>query len=152
VETTITVSSVFKAPAEKIWGLLGQVNTLQKIAKPYVYFTAPEGISKWKPGTDCRMLFRLYGLIPMGEHKIRVARWDKASWTIETHESDRLARVWNHSIDLEPLGDGTTRYTDTVVIDAGRLTPLVRLWSVMFYRHRQRKWKRLLRIDGALSG
>jgi hypothetical protein len=80
----------------------------------------------------------------MGLHKINVVTWDKASLTIETHESDRLARVWNHTIMLEPLADGSVRYTDTVVIDAGKMTALVRLWSIMFYRHRQRKWKRLL--------
>jgi hypothetical protein len=50
-------------------------------------------------------------------------------------------RVWNHRILLNRLSDTETRYTDEVEIHAGALTPLVWIWSMAFYRHRQRKWR-----------
>jgi hypothetical protein len=50
-------------------------------------------------------------------------------------------RVWNHRILLKRLSDAETRYTDEVEIHAGALTPLVWIWSMVFYRHRQHKWR-----------
>lgn len=144
METAITISSILNAPAERIWALLGQVETLRRIAKPYAYFTPLGEMTTWRQGAKYRLTLNVFGFIPVGLHQIQVVKWDKASWSIETHESDRLVKVWNHSIRLEPLPDGRTVYTDIVRIDAGKLTVPVKLWSILFYRHRQRKWKKLL--------
>lgn len=47
--------------------------------------------------------------------------------------------------ELEKLDENTTGYTDIVEIDAGWKTVLVYLWAVCFYKHRQKKWIKLLR-------
>jgi len=52
--------------------------------------------------------------------------------------------VGNHTIRLERIDSGHTRYTDEVEIGAGWKTPFVCLWAKLFYAHRQRKWVRLL--------
>jgi hypothetical protein len=60
-------------------------------------------------------------------------------------EVDRVLgqrRRWDHWIAIEPERRGT-RYTDTVHIDAGLLTPLIVAFARIFYRHRQRRWRRL---------
>ena len=145
---TVTVSSVFNAPADVIWARLGHVETLRYIARPFAYFTPlDDDEAEWKAGAGYRFRFRVFGVLPMGIHHISVARWDRDNWHIETHESDHLAKIWNHTIRLEPQADSRTKYTDIVEIDAGRLTWLVKCWSLMFYRHRQRRWKRLLSLS-----
>jgi transglutaminase-like putative cysteine protease len=48
-------------------------------------------------------------------------------------------------IRVEPeAGDGT-RYTDTVEVRAGPLTVIVWMFAQAFYRHRQRRWRSLVR-------
>ena len=46
---------------------------------------------------------------------------------------------------MQALPDGRTRYTDSVEVRAGLLTPLVWAFATAFYRHRQRRWRRLVR-------
>lgn len=145
METTITISTIFNAPAEKIWPRLVQVETLRKIAKPYAYFKPLDNMSEWNQNDIYRLKLNVFGIIPFGVHQIRVLTLDKAAWLIETHEANRTVKVWNHRISLEQLPDSNTRYTDTVTLNAGKLTAFIRLWSIMFYRHRQRKWKGLLK-------
>ena len=36
-----------------------------------------------------------------------------------------MLRAWNHTLHAEPIDGGRSRYSDTVEIDAGRLTPVV---------------------------
>jgi len=38
-------------------------------------------------------------------------------------------------------------YTDEIEIQAGWLTPGIWLFAQLFYRHRQRRWKALLRSE-----
>lgn len=63
---------------------------------------------------------------------------DEATGTIATHEHGGVLRAWDHTLQVEPLGPGRSRYRDTVRIDAGRLTPLVATLAVGIYRYRER--------------
>ncbi|MCK5223235.1 hypothetical protein KAR04_00570 [Candidatus Calescamantes bacterium] len=60
-------------------------------------------------------------------------------------ETGKIAKVWNHTIIIEKDTDGNARYTDIVEIKAGVVTFFVYLFAQLFYRHRQRKWKNLLK-------
>ncbi|MDR1615864.1 MAG: hypothetical protein LBR98_02485 [Syntrophomonadaceae bacterium] len=143
---TIQVSSVFKAPPEKIWPLLTHMDTLRYIASPYAAFVPagkPSG-ETWRAGETYRFRLRVFGIIPLGVHTIRVQIFDHGKLRVQTAENNRFVPTWNHCITLEPEGISQTRYTDEVEIGAGRFTGLVRLWSAAFYRHRQKRWARLL--------
>lgn len=142
--TTISVSSIFHAPAEKIWELLLRIDTLQTIAKPYAYFTPLGDMPEWKQDAQCKLILKAFGIFSFGVHQIHIVKLDKDSWLLETHESNRTVKVWNHTICLEPLPDGNTGYTDTVTLNAGNVTFFIKMWSLMFYRHRQKRWTRLL--------
>ena len=146
-ETLIEITSIFPAPAGNVWRLLGKIQTLQAVARPYAYFTPLEDCGSWHEGGVYNMKLRLFSMIPMGGHTIRVIRWDEAGYSILTHEGNRFVPLWNHEISLVPLGD-VCRYTDRVTIGAGWRTPFVRLWSLAFYRHRQRKWRKILKGGG----
>jgi len=72
-------------------------------------------------------------------------KFDKSTCSIYTNEHNKSVPVWNHGIILEKDCDGHTRYTDVVEIYAGWKTDFVYWWSILFYRHRQRKWLNLLK-------
>ena len=143
--TKIIIRSILEASADVIWERLGQVETLRTIAKPYAFFKPLSDMTAWQAGEEYDLSFRLFGCIPMGRHHICVVKWDKSAWSILTQESDKLATTWNHEIVLKPIDEDKTEYKDTVELDAGFLTPVARLWALAFYRHRQRKWKTLLK-------
>jgi hypothetical protein len=61
---------------------------------------------------------------------------------IATQERSALVRRWDHVIEVREV-DGRTVYSDTIEIEAGLLTLPVRIFAEFFYRHRQRRWRRL---------
>ena len=143
---TVTVSSILPASADRIWDRLMRLETLQYIAAPYAAF-APVDQDRglvWKEGETTRFRLHLFGFVPLGLHTIHVCRFDRETYRVYTEENSRALPVWNHSISIVPLGEGKARYTDEVTIGAGFMTGVVSLWGRLFFRHRQRKWKRLL--------
>lgn len=82
--------------------------------------------------------------LPFGMHRIEVDRLDATDCVISTRESNRSVPVWNHVITMKALDDGHTAYTDEVVIGAGRKTGIVCIWAKAFYKHRQKRWRRML--------
>jgi hypothetical protein len=56
-------------------------------------------------------------------------------------------RLFFSTIEIDPLaGDaGRCRYSDEIEVRAGALPPLVWLYAQLFYRYRQRRWRRLER-------
>jgi hypothetical protein len=64
---------------------------------------------------------------------------------VQTHESNERVSLWNHKITLEPLTNTETEYADEVELFASWATLPVSVWTTLFYRHRQRRWLRLLK-------
>lgn len=142
-QTTVERTSFFPAPAGAVWALLGRIDTLQYIARPYAAFAPVDGRADWQAGHTYRLTLRLFGVAPLGIHQVQVLRWDKASFSILTNEGNAFVPLWNHEIRLVPCAGGCY-YTDRVTLGAGWKTPFVGLWARCFYRHRQKKWLRLL--------
>lgn len=143
---TVIKTSLFPAAKRDVFLKLKELKTLQYIATPYASFT-PENENNnlvWKENTEFAFQLRLFGLIPMGTHVIRVISFEEEKG-IYTQEHNRHVPVWNHRIILEQIEQDMTRYTDEVEIGAGWKTPFVYLWSKAFYAHRQRKWRKVLR-------
>lgn len=143
----IRVTSTFPADAQAVWGKLQDIETLRFITRPMMTFTPAAGTASaaWHEGGTYAFRLRVFGVIPFGGgHVIHVESKDPACLTIRTRERSKVVRTWKHRIELVPQQRGT-RYTDTVEIDAGLFTPLVTLWSHAFYRHRQKRWLKLLK-------
>lgn len=142
----VCISSVFQADADEIWDKLQQLSTLQYIAAPFATF-APLEESKlvWREGQTSSFKFKLFGLVSFGTHTINVLEFDKPTLTVYTNEANKWVPVWNHKIWLERIDDKAVKYTDEVQLDAGWKTIFVYWWSQIFYRHRQKKWRKLLR-------
>lgn len=142
----ITVTISLPAGVESVWRRMQDVETLRKIARPLVRFV-PSGDDPavWREGGVFRFRLYLFGFIPVGVHTICVRKMDDSAYEAETEEFDALAEVWNHRITMRALAGGRTRYTDAVDLYAGFFTRPASWFTLLFYKHRQRRWKKLLR-------
>lgn len=141
----VAVTSTFPATIQVIWPLLTNIKTLQYIASPLATFIPLSSDTTWRENTTLRFRLRIFGFIPMGVHTIHVRRFDSSAHIVQTEESNRWVPVWNHTILLEPSINDSVLYTDLIEIDAGWRSTIVCIWSKWFYRHRQQKWRKLLR-------
>lgn len=55
-------------------------------------------------------------------------------------------------LSVEAVDQVRCHYSDVVDIEAGALTPVVAAFAALFYRYRQRRWRRLARILAAVEG
>lgn len=141
----VVVTSVFPADMDTIWNRLTRVETLQYIAAPLATFTPLSEDTAWEESASMLFRLRIFGFVPLRVHRIHVRRFDSDEHVVHTEESNRWVLMWNHTILLKPANDDSTAYTDIIDIEAGWRTGFVSLWSRWFYRHRQRKWRKLLR-------
>jgi len=131
----------------ELWSRITRPRSLQYVTRPILRFVPLEDGAldgDWEVGKPYDLKLYLFQAIPLGRHRIRLLKVDERTRTILSEESGLLARVWNHVISFHRSGDRTVAYTDEIQIEAGWLTPLVWAFAHLFYRHRQRRWKRLL--------
>ena len=118
---------------------------LVHITKPLVTFVAlepPQFPVQWADGTYW-VSMRLFGIIPMGKQAIVISHPPADVFTLRDKGYSALIQTWDHAITIAPSGSGTL-YRDQVVIEAGLLTPLVWSFALLFYHHRQRRWRQLV--------
>jgi hypothetical protein len=141
MELRIKASSVLPAGRDIVYSELRKISTLLYVCSPMAAFTPLDGQNAWEAGARFRLKLKVMGL-DFGEHVIRVTRF--GTHMISTEEHNRHVPKWNHTILLEDWGERRTKYSDVVEISAGLKTPFVWLWAHVFYRHRQRRWRKLL--------
>ena len=142
------ISTTFDCTAEQLWDEISRPASLRFVAAPLLHF-APlvpgELDGEWVVGKTYALRLSLLGFLPAGEHRITLERIDQEANLIESRESGALAPIWNHTIRFHPLENGGLHYTDEIEIQAGLLTGVIWAFAHLFYRHRQRRWKILLR-------
>ena len=140
----VVVTSVFETDIENIWCKIQDIETLREICKPKASFISYDDVpSVWKEGeTFCFKLF-LHRFIPIGKHTISIIKIDKKSREIVSNEYNKRVTIWNHYIQMEKITENVIKYTDSVELYAGYLTPLVAWWTLYFYKHRQKKWQKI---------
>ena len=117
---------------------------LLHIAKPLVTFTAiepPQFPVTWVDGTYW-VSMRLFGSISLGRQAIVISHPPADVFTLRDNGHSALIQTWDHIITIAPAGSGTL-YRDRVIIEARWLTPLVWFFALLFYLHRQRRWRQL---------
>ena len=136
----VVVTSVFETDVENIWCKIQDIDTLREICKPKASFISYDNIPLiWKEGETFYFRMFLHRFIPIGKHTINVIKIDKNQWKIVSNEYNKRVTVWNHYIQMEKITENITRYTDSVELYAGYLTPFVAWWTLKFYKHRQKK-------------
>lgn len=140
----VTKSSTFPASRQVVFEALQKLETLRFVAAPWASFEPIErgDTLVWTPGNTFSFHLKLFGIIPLGIHTIRVLRFELSD--VYTQEHNAHVPLWNHQIILNPLDDETIQYTDKVELQAGWKTPFVSLWAKAFYAHRQKRWRQLL--------
>lgn len=143
----VYVESIFDCPPERVWDETKRPSLLLEVMKPLAQVAPREPTSfpeRWQAGQRVRCFCWIFGFIPIGVRELSFERIDDIRREIQTRESDPLIRRWDHLIRIEATSDGKTRYSDRIELDAGWLTPVVWLWANLFYRHRQRRWRRIV--------
>jgi len=141
---TVIVTTELAAPADVVFGAVRTVDAFELVTAGLVRYAPTRGRSGPIPeGEELRGWLLLGGVLPISRHRLRVERIDPAARVLLTDEGGGPVRRWRHRIEVTPLDDGRCRYSDEIDIDAGALTPLVRAFAEVFYRARQRRWRRL---------
>jgi hypothetical protein len=147
------ISTVLGTSENEFWEKLIQPKSLQFVSAPILNFQSLQDEElevEWEIGKPYELKLYLLNFLPLGHHRITLATIDRETNTIESNESGLLAPVWNHTIRFNQIEENQIHYTDEVEIQAGLLTLFIWAFAHIFYRHRQRRWKKLLeqKING----
>ncbi|MDQ0114865.1 hypothetical protein [Paenibacillus harenae] len=141
----VKVMSVFNCDSEKLFHEVKKSKSLVYIGKPLVKFVQlpkhplPE---VWEDGKYPIKMYIL-GFIPMGKQWIVISVHNDNK-RIRDNGYSNLIKKWDHNIHLTDIGDNKTLYVDTIDINAGILTYFIVLFANVFYRWRQKRWRKLI--------
>lgn len=141
------ISTTIKTNENTMWMELQKIASLMHVASPILKFKPQKGSfvsEKWVLGSEYKFKLYLFGIIPIGDHFIKLAELNQEENKIVSHERGSLVKVWNHTIKWDAIDDQTIVYTDGIEISAGIMTLSIWLFAHIFYRHRQKKWNKLL--------
>lgn len=144
------ISSHFPCTQAELWQRIIEPGSLQFVASPLLTFVPVESDAlkgEWQVDGDYSLQLYFMNFVPLGRHTIRLVKIDRSTSTIVSEERGSLARVWNHRIHFQEVAPGKLAYVDEIEICAGWLTPLIWTFAHVFYRHRQRRWKVLLKTN-----
>ena len=148
----VRVDTRLSAPPDVVWTLLQQSETLVRVAKPLLYFrpiVPPHLPLRWER-RSYRVSMYAFGVLPLGQQTITIEEPDahpeapSGARILRDNGSGQLVSSWDHWIFVSSHPDGGAAYTDWIDIQAGILTPLIKIFAEIFYRHRQRRWRQVL--------
>ena len=134
-----------KVSAEKMLAELQNTSSLSFVASPLLKFKSlnnEQTNTNWKNGQSYSYSLFLFGLIPLGKHKIHISMIDNQNMRLLSNESGTFVKGWIHQVLIQQVSPNQTKYTDEVEIKAGILTLFIWLFGLIFYSHRHRRWKK----------
>ncbi len=143
---TVHVETILPTDADRVWPAMLSPVTFLYVCKGLFGLPALSGRSEaLRPGECGTGWLFAFHLIPAYRHTIEIVEVDQAGKTLRTHEHGGILKAWNHTLRVEPINDHSSRYSDTVDIDAGVATVFVAALATGIYRYRQRRWHKLVR-------
>lgn len=147
----IHVETILPADTGRVWQAMQQVPTFLYVCRGLFGVPALAGRTEpFRAGDHGTGWLFAFHVIPAYRHTIEVRDVDDTTRTIRTHEYGGVLRSWDHTLHVEPVTDQSCRYSDTVEIDAGRLTSVVAALARGIYAYRHRRWRKL--VDKHMSG
>lgn len=150
----LQLETVLECPADAAWDQERKVSHLLSISRPLIVFRLMDlspAAGLWHLGRVIELRGYVFGLVPLGRHRVEVVRLDPDGREIETEEGGGLIRSWRHRVTIRPMVPGRCRYQDDILIDAGVLTRPLWVLACLAYRLRQRRWRGLARRLAAPS-
>lgn len=137
---TILVEATYDADAD---------DTFQAALVPSEMQDAMKGLATYKgmpegpiaQGDTFHVTVTFLGAVGM-LHEMHVERLDPVSRTIQSRESNAMVQRWDHTLRINPTASGCV-WRDTIVLDAGRMTPLSARMCRYVYARRHRKRRAL---------
>ena len=143
-----TIQTQFQISADAAWKLLLQRNTFLYITKGFLGFTGSKNWpEKFFEGLFIQTRLIFYHIIPSWKHQLQIVTLDHNIHELLSNENGGPVRSWKHLIRIEPETDLKCRYMDQVDIKAGIFTPFIWGYAHIFYRYRQRRWKKLIKLN-----
>lgn len=145
----IRLTTVLNCPKERAWQAVQTTRLLEYIAAPLVRFDPlqPSRLPEtWVEGSY-QVSMKIFGWFSFGKHWIVISKpqAENGPYHIRDNGYGDHIKKWDHWINIQDALDEKTLYTDQVDIEAGLLTPVVWLFSQVFYRYRQRRWRELVK-------
>lgn len=148
----IKQSSIFNVSPEQVWQEGLKTKLLHYVASPILKFTSagttplPE---VWKKG-EYTVNMKVFGFVPFGKQKVVIKsppehEQENHLYAMLDDGRGELITKWRHLITIDDAGTGKTLYTDQVEVQAGVLTIFVWVFANIFFWHRQRRWKKLIK-------
>jgi hypothetical protein len=141
------ISPFINANENTMWEALQRTSSLVYITSPFLNFKSLDerGIPEiWDTGEKYAFRISAFYILPLGRHYILVKKIDSKKKEILSSESGTLTKEWNYLLLVEEIDENKIKYTDDIEIKAGALTLFVWLFAHIFYRYRQRRWKKLI--------
>ena len=139
-------STVLEATADAVWAAVKTPSAFRRVTRGILAMPVIGGRQDdWHEGETVVGWVFLFGFLPFARHHLHIARIDDTTRIMSSREHGGLISVWNHDIEVVPIGQGACRYTDRIEIEAGIVTSLVVLYARWFYRMRQRRWRALVK-------
>ncbi|KLE14229.1 hypothetical protein [Clostridium sp. C8] len=141
----VKVMSIFNCNSDQLFNEIKKSKSLFYIAEPLVKFVEVENHlipEFWEEG---KYLIKMYilGFIPFGSQWIIISMDDDIK-NIRDNGYSKIIKKWDHNVYLKDIGNNRTLYADTIEINAGILTLFIVLFANIFYRFRQKRWKKLI--------
>ncbi len=150
--TTIQVATQLDASADVVWKAVKTPQAFVHVARGMLRYPAAQKLDRsWQVGDGISGWTFLFGLIPFSYHHLNVTSIDEIARVLSTEEHGGAIRTWRHDLTVTPLDHTLCTYEDVVEIDAGFLTPVVAAYAAIFYRYRQRRWRRFARLLSAVT-
>lgn len=80
---------------------------------------------------------RVFGIFKCSNYQIRINKVCHDLKVMESAESNDMVRLWLHRLQISPTKTGSV-WTDHVVIDAGKKTPIISRYAKFMYQHRHK--------------
>lgn len=142
----VIVSTKLRLDAEHVWEAAKHSKTLGYVLRGLLHYRTPMSLPRvWRAGQTVRLRFYLLGAFPWLSQTVHLIRVDDRRREIWTEAVSEVLVHWRHVLKVDPIDDGRCRVTDRIDFHAGALTIPVWFAAHVLYRHRHRRWKKLVR-------
>lgn len=139
----VVVTHDYAATPEMVWHVATDFACFAEAMKGVATFEGMPETGTLAGGDVFDVKVRLFGWMPPMDYRMELAAFDPVGHSFRSVESGGSIRRWEHVLTVAPTKTGA-RLTDTITIDAGAMTPLMRLWAKFVYRRRHAPRVRML--------